>query len=91
MLKPTLWGGCALLTGIVLFLFKSIAMFMEKEFLMADTSLKDMLNVDSMDWIDALPLDLLQQVAAYLMLAPLYLLLMGVGVLMLVIGGFMEK
>jgi hypothetical protein len=54
-------------------------------------TLEGLLGPDTFYWIDDMSAGILQRGADYLVTAPIYLLLLVPGVLLLIIGGFLSK
>ncbi|MDY0163541.1 hypothetical protein [Desulfobotulus sp.] len=87
MFSMTFVGGCCLVSGFFLFVFKGVAAFMEKDFPLADLSLEQVLDPESLEWVENLPWEGLQIFADQVLATPLYLHCLVFGVFFLVLGG----
>ncbi|TWI71826.1 hypothetical protein LZ24_01843 [Desulfobotulus alkaliphilus] len=91
MFKKTFMGGLLLVGGLFFLLLKGIAGFMEMDFEAADLTLEAMIPAERLAWVDRLPWEILQTAADAVLLAPLYVLLIAMGIFLLILGGIMDK
>ncbi|TYT75092.1 hypothetical protein FIM25_06775 [Desulfobotulus mexicanus] len=91
MFKKTFMGGVLIVAGLFLLVFKAIAGFMEMDFTAANLTLEKMIPAENLTWVERLPWEVLQTAADAVILAPLYVLLIVMGVFLMVLGGIMDK
>lgn len=92
MNKFTLLGLISLVCGGVLVLFQAISSMMTAGTIhWKSLNLLGAVGADKFDWIARIPWQAAQHGLNYVVHMPLYLLLVAVGVLFLIIGGFFTK
>ncbi len=80
------WGGSLLLLG-----FQGISTLVDPDGEWISKTLEDFLDVQYLDWIDGLTNATLQSAADYIVTMPLFILLLVVGLIFFVIGGFIKE
>ncbi|MCF8024727.1 MAG: hypothetical protein K9J79_04500 [Desulfobacteraceae bacterium] len=91
-MKTVKWMGIlAFLAGVVFFGFHAIGILMGRPEGFYSKSLNGFLGAKSMEWIEGLPFEPLRAGADFIVHSPLYVILIGVGFLLLVINGLFAK
>jgi hypothetical protein len=80
-------GGIAMLAGLLLLVMKALAQLMPGDPTRYDYSLKTLLDPDRLAWIDTISSAGLHSAASWLAGAPIFVLLFGLGVLLMFISG----
>jgi len=91
MNKYNILAGSSLLTGIVMFVFGQIASFMGRESDMTNISIKTLLGEDHLNWIKSIPLLFLKSKADTFVNAPIYIILIGAGIIIFILNGIFRK
>ncbi|MFW6335192.1 MAG: hypothetical protein ACOC0W_07955 [Desulfosalsimonas sp.] len=84
-------GILSFLAGLLLSGFHAIGLLMERPEGFYTKGLIEYLGEDRFDWIEALPFESLRSGADLMAQSPLYAVLIGVGLLLLVIHGLFAK
>ena len=92
MNKVTLLGLLCLAVGGCILGFQAISSMMTAGDITWKTlSLVDATGPETLKWVNGLSVQLVQKALRYIVTMPLYMLSFAVGVLLLIIGGFMSK
>ena len=92
MNKATLTGILFLIGGGCIIGFQTLSSMMTAdEIVWKAMSLVDVTGSDTLAWVTGISIQPIQQALEYIVTMPLYLLFFGVGILMIIIGGFMSK
>ncbi|MFH1982819.1 MAG: hypothetical protein ABIL58_13325 [Pseudomonadota bacterium] len=92
MNRLTLIGIITLVASGVTLIFQAVSSMMTVgEIVMEHVSLESFFGVDTFYWIDDLPWGFLQQSADYIIQVPIFLGLAAIGVILLIIGGFVSR
>lgn len=84
-------GILSFLTGLVLSAFHAIGLLMERPEGFYTKGLVEYLGEDRFEWIQELPFESLRSGADLIIQSPLYAVLIGAGLLLLVIHGLFAK
>ncbi len=92
MNKFTLTGLILLVLGGCILGFQAISSMMTAGEITWETmSLASATGPETLKWVNSISMQLVQKALKYIVTMPLYLLSFAVGVLMLIIGGFISK
>ena len=92
MNRFTLLGLILLVVGGCILGFQAISSMMTAGEITWETlSLADATGPETLKWVNGISIQLVQKALNYLVTMPLYMLSFALGVLMLIIGGFISK
>ena len=92
MNKFTLLGLILLATGCCILGFQAISSMMTTGVITWETlNLVDATGPETLKWVNGISIQLVQKALQYVVTMPLYLLSFALGVLLLIVGGFISK
>jgi hypothetical protein len=92
MSKYYVLGGLSCLSGLVLMLYQAVSSLMTvEEIVWKHFTIMDLLEPEQIEWINGISINFISSIMKYVVSAPLSYLLLGVGVLLFIIGGIVDK
>lgn len=91
MNKPTTTGLASIIIGLLILGFQAISSVMGTGMAWKQLNATSLVDPKNLAWIDSVSWFGIDRLISYLVTMPLFMLLIGLGVLLMIIGGFVSK
>lgn len=91
MNKLSAIGALSLITGLLMLVFKAISSQTEVKLAFPDLTIENVVSPDKLEWIDSMAAGIIHNFASGFVSTPLYLFCIVIGIIMLVVSGFIKK
>jgi len=91
MSKLTIFSLILMAAGLLLVGFQSLQALMETDIVWKEITLKGLMRAEHVHWFESIPWSMLREGAIYVLVAPLYAVLLVTGAVLLIASGIFGK